>query len=634
MTHVRRARYMYQSKPVSSIVTKTIKSFSEERRNTIRGAIADARRGHLGSIQIDIFRNNTTEADMVAAATIFELPSGLRRRSVEGLVQKDLWAMHNLTVKRASLEAAYACGYLNAWKEEAIKATETIALLSRIANVSPNDAINAIYVAVQTWGSSNYISRKIAYVKEFFLLDENGRRRIDQIDDILENRKSPMLQYSALENIKERISLFSIARRHTNVLADRVSDDFRRSHSLNNLVSTPFNQDDCGGFLLRAVETSLIDVAFSFWILLNFKTRFPDVAQVIERNLSSEILSCLLRYLDEIDSIDIPDLLSSTNISAEQKKEGGNELEYDFLSLYRRSSVFLEYPKLCLYRNDIDKVIGYRFISPLLSESNKWHCDSFYDVEILKSPKSQFDLALHHTEKAKVDVFYRTYLFLRFIQDQYNLALLTGIDVEYIFNNTVGLESLLLENELKTMHINASEDARAIISVLALALYRSKSSDPDIDFDFRSTLEDYILKNFHGDIGSFIDNLAPKNPEIANYLASSLDEVTLQKMYSIINSPGAAENARREILTSVGIHLNKIEYIVEAEAIETRSKVSKLKQYFDASCMYVDLVAMKKWFSSNPSAYSEQYKELLPENYCPFSGVKKHCSARREGNKN
>ena len=84
-------------------------------------------------------------------------------------------------------------------------------------------------------------------------------------------------------------------------------------------------------------------------------------------------------------------------------------------------------------------------------------------------------------------------------------------------------------------------------------------------------------------------------------------------MYQIINSPQAAENARRELLTSVGIRLNKIEYIVEAEAIETRSKVAKLKEYFDASRMFVDSVAMKKWLSSNPSAYTEQFKELLPK---------------------
>ncbi len=84
-------------------------------------------------------------------------------------------------------------------------------------------------------------------------------------------------------------------------------------------------------------------------------------------------------------------------------------------------------------------------------------------------------------------------------------------------------------------------------------------------------------------------------------------------MYQIITSPLAAENTRRDILTSVGVHLNKIEYIIEAEAIETRSKVAKLKNYFDASRMFVDSIAMKKWLSSNPSAFTEQYKEILPK---------------------
>ena len=80
------------------------------------------------------------------------------------------------------------------------------------------------------------------------------------------------------------------------------------------------------------------------------------------------------------------------------------------------------------------------------------------------------------------------------------------------------LEMLLLEFELKTMHLNASDEARAIISVLALSLYRSKSSDPDIDFDFRENLEDYIIQNFEGSIPDFIENLAPRSPQVANYI--------------------------------------------------------------------------------------------------------------------
>ena len=70
---------------------------------------------------------------------------------------------------------------------------------------------------------------------------------------------------------------------------------------------------------------------------------------------------------------------------------------------------------------------------------------------------------------------------------------------------------------------------------------------------------------------------------------------------------------RRDILMTIGVHLNNIDYIIEAEAIETRAKVSKLKDYFDASRMFVDSIAMKKWLDAHPSAYTEQFKEILPK---------------------
>ncbi|KAF1061567.1 hypothetical protein LvStA_00175 [Burkholderia gladioli] len=56
-----------------------------------------------------------------------------------------------------------------------------------------------------------------------------------------------------------------------------------------------------------------------------------------------------------------------------------------------------------------------------------------------------------------------------------------------------------------------------------------------------------------------------------------------------------------------------IEYIIEADAISTRSKLSKLQLYFDSSRMYVDSVAMRKWLDSNPTVATEQYRSLYPE---------------------
>jgi hypothetical protein len=61
-------------KPISLIVAKSIKQFSESRRNVVRGTVAGALRGTLASDKIEVLRDNHTEGDMVAAATILEGP--------------------------------------------------------------------------------------------------------------------------------------------------------------------------------------------------------------------------------------------------------------------------------------------------------------------------------------------------------------------------------------------------------------------------------------------------------------------------------------------------------------------------------------------------------------------------------
>ncbi|WP_241721453.1 hypothetical protein, partial [Porphyrobacter sp. GA68] len=591
------------ARPINLVAAGAIHRFSSGRRNAVRGAVADARRGALGSNEVDSIRANQTESDMVAAAAMLEAPGGLRERKVMRLLQSEIEPVHGLKAHSGPLEAAYACGFLNSWKKQAMLAIETIAIMSRLAAVPSADAVSALQRTAETWGASGYLAYKIVYASEFFGLAEEQKQRLTAINRLIGHPDDPTLQYVILENLKTTLSVFMVARRRVNIFNDHVDGDFRRFYGINELVATPISEQDCGPFLLRAVYSSLIDAVRALWIIVNLKDRLPAVYSALENHLDSEILDLLLSCHHQVEALSAPNLLSTAEpfVSEDPSSEEGRSL-----LLWKRSAAFLEIPSLCRYRNDIDLVVGYRLVAPLLPEITSWTGEGFDNLDVLKKSDGCFELVDHGSRDVGLDPFYRTYLFLRFIQDPMNLSLLSSEDVQCIFDNTMRLETLLLERELKTMHLNASDEARALIAVLALSLYRSKSSDPDIDFDFRETLVEFITAKFGGSIPGFIDSLAPSSPEVANYILSSLDEVTLQKMYQLVKSPVEAENARRDILTSVGRHLNKIEYIVEAQAIETRAKVAKLKSYFDASRMFVDSIAMKKWLSSNPSAYTER----------------------------
>ncbi|MEB2649732.1 hypothetical protein SOP86_29225, partial [Pseudomonas canadensis] len=122
----------------------------------------------------------------------------------------------------------------------------------------------------------------------------------------------------------------------------------------------------------------------------------------------------------------------------------------------------------------------------------------------------------------------------------------------------------------------APDESQKIIAVLALALFRKTSVDPDVDFEFREDLVEHVTLRHNGSIIDFIDDLIVDSPQIASYIAESLDEVTLEKMYEIIKTASQAAEIRRDLLRLLGRKLNCIEYLIEADAIETRSKLSTL----------------------------------------------------------
>ncbi|PRZ45612.1 hypothetical protein [Tritonibacter scottomollicae] len=595
---------------VSPKVLSLVRRFSKERRNDVRGAISKYKQNGLTSKIEQNIRANQNAADMAVAAELLESPFGLKNRKPKDLKQEETWVTYENPTHKIELEIAYACGFLNSWKTLSHKAIGTIKFLSTISNVSTEDACGAVKACAKEWGASRYLSYKIAYLKSNAKNETYLQRDLAEADEILGHKEYPGIQYSALENIEDKISIFSVARRHTNTLRRSVGANFRRSQSLNNIVFTPVSNDDAAAFLHRAVEISLIDTVHALWILMNLRDRFPYAQEKIQNHLHTDIFTAFRDAQLQVSQLHQPKLTEDIN--------EGTDLS---LRIYRYSAAFLEFENLCKFRNDIDRVVGYRLVASLHRGIDTWHANSFDNIAIMRRTNSDFRLDLHDHENVRVDTFYRTYLFLRFIQQPANLSFIEEKDVKFIFDNTIGLDSLLLERELQSLHLNASESTRPLISVLALALYRGRSSDPDIDFDYRLKLEQYISANFNSHIPSFIKSLTTESPQIASYLATSLSEATLQKMYSLIQSPEQASEARKEILHCIGFALNRIEYIIEAEAIETRGKVATLRKYFDTSRMFVDSVAMRDWLEANPSAYTQQYKELLPKLVATLAAV-------------
>ncbi|MEE4138714.1 hypothetical protein [Pseudomonas viridiflava] len=581
--------------PVFFKLVASIKSL--KKRNLLRGYASQELR--LKTAIDDIRRGNTID-DIMTIGSVLKGPEGL----IAGEIKKtssDLFRFTTLLPLHWQEEVQYTCGYLNSARDDCIAALHHMAQLARIETIDTDDALERIYSMSKIYGASNYLSYKLGYIRVSRQLTAPQLAKISDIEGEMGHKEKSAFHFSALENLSPRISLFLIAQRRVSALVGKVDGDIRKSYTISNFIPTPLDDEDLAKFLLRATESSLVDTLHALIVVLNLNV-FKRQAKELETRLHQDIWTELKVVIDE--SIKGRDELLITEHYLDNDEENDRSLD-----LYRISSCFLERPHLTELRNEIDCVIGARLLAEIIKNVNFGHRDFFDDKDALLG--SDGTVVRTHPV-VKLESFYRTFLFLRFIEQRTNLLALSDEDIKYIFEQTLALEILLTEAELRSIYSIVPDETQKFVAVLALALFRKKSIDPDVDYEFRSDLIDHVKTNYDGSILSFIDDLVTDSPQIASYIADSLDEVTIEKLYEVIKSSSQASEIRRDILKLIGQKLGRIEYLIEADSIETRSKLATLQSYFDGSRMYVDSFAMKKWLDGNPSVSTEQFRTSYP----------------------
>jgi len=580
------------------------------KRNLLRGFSAKLR---LHPSDAEAIRASNAPPDSLAAGAILKGPYGLWDPQFQNKkrTSKGLFTLTAFPPETWRSEVCYTVGYLNSLSTSAVDLLRKVRPLCRLEELESAVALEILHALAEEHGASNFLSFKLAYLRSARQLLPTDLATATKIEDEIAHRETPGLHFSALEVLGARISLFAVAQRRISGLLSAVNGNFRRALSLSNFISTPLDQEDAAGFLLRATESSLLDTIQATAVIFNLGDDFKDVKREFESQLDRALLVELQNYISYAAAC------SNAQLVTDQYKtqiEAGN----DSLDLYRISSAFLERPDCAQYRNKIDRVVGPRLLAEIVGNKFNSLIEPFSEKAWLLAPDNS---AVHENLPVTLDPFYRTYLFIRFISDRNNILTLTKDEVRFVFEHTVGLEALLTEEEMRALYITAPPETKGFMNVLALALFRTKSVDPDVDFEFRAEFIQHINAEHGGSVVAFINYLLDGSPQIASYIIASLDEVTLQKLYTLVENASQASEIRRQILTAVGERLNRIEYIVEADAIATRFQVSKLQQYFDNSRMYVDSIAMKKWLDANPTVATEQYRALYPRVHAKLSGV-------------
>lgn len=603
----------------SRIFSLTARVQSKSKRNLLRGFYS---KSFLSNEELETVRANNSLQDNKLIGSAIKGPNGLLNKKNSGrkIKSSDIFNIVQFPALDWKSELAYTLGYISAEQEECLEILESIKELSTLHNENVEVFLNAIKDFSERFGASNYISYKLAYVRSSHPLSVLDLSIVSEIENNIEHRLMPGLHFSALENLSSKISLFVVARRRISGLASKNLENFRSSLSLSNFIPTPVDLEDVGGFLLRATESSLVDTTLALIVLFNLANVYPEVRAELDKELPDSIRRSIIDLQNRCAQSD------HINIVTEHYHKQNIDSDYS-LDLYRSSAAFVEYPKFAQFRNKFDRIIGVRLLAEINVSINTEAIDDFDDKDVILSADESL---IPQEDICTLDTFYRTYLFLRHIKDRNNIINFDNNEIKFIFENTLGLEALLSESEINTFYLTAPKSTKSLVAVLALALFRQKSIDPDVDFDFRSDFISHITNAHNKSILEFIESLLKDSPAVANYIVGSLDEVTLEKMYTLVANATQASFIRRDILRAVGQKLNRIEYFIEADSITTRSKVATLQKYFDSSRMYVDSIAMKKWLDSNPTVSTEQYREIYRQANNKITSVIKHATTTKD----
>lgn len=570
-----------------------------KKRNLLRGYIS---KPHITHHDAEIIRKENSPHDSMIAGALLKGPHGLmdEQAKKKKRTSNDLFTMTSFPPIDWRSEVCFTAGYINSMNEVATEMLHVIKSLARLETIDSDCALRFLLDLSKKHGASNYLSYKLAYLRSARELSPMSLSLVSEIENEIGHRDNPGMHFSALENLSSNIPLFMLAQKRISGLVARVNGDFRKSISLSNFIPTPLDEEDIAGFLLRATESCLLDTTYAVFIVFNLVDELGAVRREFELRLKPEFVRQLLEVIQFTAG-------SEDGVIVTEHYRSQNQ-DSDFsLDLYRNCSAFLERPKFAAYRNKIDRVIGARLLAEIIGGKAYAVSKPFDNKKLLLAQNST---PLEEILPVSLDTFYRTFLFLMFIDNKINLLDLSKDEIKFIFENTLGLDMLLTEDETRKLYLTAPAETRGLVTVLALALFRTKSIDPDADFEFRAEFISHVNNKYNGSIVDFIDYLLRDSPQVASYIVRTLDEVTLEKMYTLVKKVSEASQIRCEILRAVGQKLNRIDYIIEADAITTRIKVSALRQYFDSSRLYVDSVSMKKWLDSNPTISVEQFRSL------------------------
>ncbi|WP_157038846.1 hypothetical protein [Rhodopseudomonas palustris] len=583
-------------------VYKAIRTIRDQRsRNLVRGAIA-RNTDSSPSLSINTLRRQADPGDLCLATTLLLGQNGPFPLPQLGGTYRNLIIKHTMLATEPDSEVAFVVGHVNGWADNARRILADMSELARLPQYQPSLAMEALAAFAESYGSSFYILRKTAYLMSRYADDSTLQSAFQRIAKAFNQSAYPEPYFSALQLMETDSSYCSTATTRVRLFQKYVEDDYRQYLPLNELVPTPLSRTDLAALLRRSHSSSLVDELAALAITAHLRSFWPALFDQTIALLDPSIAHLFLEFL----SIPFDPSALYSDVA---------RMDADVV-YYQRAAAFCEFKDCAIFRRSVDAILVPRLmedISPPVDTDTSPHFHTKMP-DLIKATQG-FVSPTDYERVQSCGTFLRTVQFLQFLNTQRNYSPLSAHDFRFICEHTVALDILLCDSEIEMLYASSDDDSRPLITVLALALHKAKSRDDDIDFKFRHSLCNTVITQFNGSLEAFIAWLLPNTPSIADYLLTILDRPTLQKLYWIVRSADEADRTRQSLLRTVGKQRNQIAHLIEADAIEARRQVAKLRKFFDDSRIYVDGPAMKEWLVANPSTYAQQYVKMIEHEF-------------------
>lgn len=149
---------------------------------------------------------------------------------------------------------------------------------------------------------------------------------------------------------------------------------------------------------------------------------------------------------------------------------------------------------------------------------------------------------------------------------------------------------------LETIALSANTH---LLRLVAQCLITINKKNQFAEHQLRTTIQEYCIKEFNGNLISLLDNLYIISPAVTEHLLLICNETFLSTLFHLLDKPVDAMQVRADMLHWFGEKTGSKIYLDRAKTLRIDIQINKEKGTIDDSRIYVDPLKFTQWFEDN-----------------------------------